>query len=335
MDSQIHQKLFEEFSEGIVIMDDERRITFINKKAVQITGWQPGEYVPYCSYCQLRHVSEGEERCILANDRPIPSFISHMPNYVDSETEFEMSMSKLEVGGNSFKVLIIKKPSLDNHDEKVKMQELLIRETMLAQETERKRIAMELHDNIGQSIYSLYLGLDGIKRHVEDPEYHNRLDKMTALMENTLLCLKRLTKELRPRLFDTLGFEIGLRSSIEDWSRLYKVDFTLDIHIPKGVTFKEQGLHLYRIIQEAVNNAIRHGKADKISIEIYMVDQELYFQVKDNGSGFNIEDLNENGLGLKHMRERVKMFDGDIKWISQKGGPTRIEGYLVIEREVQ
>lgn len=333
MNDKYFKRLVTELSEGIVIMNDDRKINYINEKAFQITGWQEGEHVPYCSYCQLRQVSENEERCILANEDPLSSFRSHIPNYVDTETDFEMSMNKFEVEGYTFRVLLIKDPRINNQDEKVKMQELLIHDTMLAQENERKRIAMELHDHIGQSIFSIYLGLDAIKRHVQDPEYHERIEKMNGVMEETLQGLKHLTKELHPRLFDNLGFETALKSSIEDWKKLYKVNFSLNIHIHDDIKFKEEeGLHLYRIIQEAVNNAIRHGKATQIKIEIYTVEQELYFQITDNGIGFDVQSIHKNGLGLKHMMERVKMFDGDIKWISQKGGPSRIEGYIEINK---
>lgn len=321
------QKLVDELAEGIVMMDLDRKIIYLNKKASHITGWKLGDSVPYCSYCQLRYVSRDEERCILANDHLLESFRSHMPNYVDTETDFEMSMSKIEFDGIMRQVLIIRNPSIQG--EEMKMQEILIHDTMRAQEEERKRIAMELHDHIGQSVYSIYLGLDGIKRHVKDPEYHKRLEKMNAVMDDTLECLKQLTKELRPRLFDNLGFETALRSSVEDWKQLYKVDFTLQIRIHNEVEFtKDEGLHLFRIIQESINNAIRHGKATHIKIEIYTIDRELYFQILDNGKGFDLQSLNGNGVGLKHMRERAKMLNGDIKWISQIGGPTRIEGYI-------
>jgi signal transduction histidine kinase len=326
------EKLVGELPEGVVIMDDGRKITYINQKAHQMTGWKTGEIVPYCSYCQLRQVSDHEEKCILANDNPLPSFRSHMPNYVDADTDFEMSMSKIEFGGTPYKILMIRNPSLNNQEEKVKTQELLIHETMLAQENERKRIARELHDHIGQSVYSIYLGLDGIKRHVENKEYHKRLEKMNVVMEETLKSLKNLTKQLHPRLFDHLGFKTALKSSVEDWMQLYKIEISLDIQLPEELRFEnEEGLHLYRIIQEAVNNAVRHGKATSIIIEVSNAQNEVYFQITDNGRGFNVQNVKENGVGLKHMKERVKMLNGDVKYFSQIGGPTRIEGYITIK----
>lgn len=327
------EKLVGELPEGVVIMDDVRKIIYINQKAHQMTGWKTGEIVPYCSYCQLRQVSDHEEKCILANDNPLPSFRSHMPNYVDADTDFEMSMSKIEFAGTLYKVLMIRNPSVNNQEGKVKTQELLIHETMLAQENERKRIARELHDHIGQSVYSIYLGLDGIKRHVENKEYHKRLEKMNVVMEETLKSLKNLTKQLHPRLYDHLGFKTALMSSVEDWMQLYKIEITLDIQLPEELRFEnEEGLHLYRIIQEAVNNAVRHGKATSIKIEVSNTHNEVYFQITDNGIGFDIQNVKENGVGLKHMKERVKMLNGDIKYFSQIGGPTRIEGYITIKQ---
>lgn len=326
------KKVVEDFAEGIVIMDEFRIIYYINQKAHLITGWKVGESVPYCSYCQLREVSEHEERCILANDNALPSFRSHIPNYVDTETDFEMSMNKIEIDGGTYRVLIIRNPSQMNQIEKVKTQELLIHETMLAQESERKRIARELHDHIGQSVYSIYLGLDGIKRHVDSPEYTERLEKMNVVMEDTLQCLKRLTKELRPQLYDNLGFESALRSSVEDWRHFYNIQVSLNIHLPNELKFaNDEGLHLYRIIQEAVNNAVRHGKATALIIDIYKVDKDIYFQISNNGLAFDLERMSGTGLGIKHMKERVNMLNGDIKWISTEDGANRVEGYIVLK----
>lgn len=331
MKEEHFKKVVDEFTEGIVIMDEFRTIFYINNKANLITGWKVGESVPYCSYCQLREVSEHEERCILANDHALPSFRSHIPNYVDSETDFEMSMNKIKMEDKIYRVLIIRNPSQMNQQEKVKTQELLIHETMLAQESERKRIARELHDHIGQSVYSIYLGLDGIKRHVDSPEYSARLEKMNVVMEDTLQCLKRLTKELRPQLYDNLGLESALQSSAEDWRHLYNIQLALNIHLPNELKFEhDEGLHLYRIIQEAVNNAVRHGKATAIIIDIYKVDKEIYFQISNNGTPFDLERLNGTGLGVKHMKERVNMLNGDIKWISNEEGAKRVEGYIML-----
>lgn len=316
------------------MMDDAREIVYLNDKAIEFTGWRIGEKVPFCSYCQMRDVPHGEERCILANDDPLPSFRAHMPNYVSDEYTFEMSLNKQTLEGKVYQILVIRNPTINAEKEKLKMQELLIQETMLAQENERKRIARELHDNIGQSVYSLYLGLEGIKRHVSDPEYHARLKKMTAVMDDTLNNLKRLTKELRPQLVDHLGLKSALVTTAKEWQEFYKIAIELQINLDDQVHFqKEEGLHLFRIIQESVRNAVKHGKATSITIELDSHYDYLSFRITDDGIGFDVESVKNEGLGFRHIMERVKMLDGDVKWLSSPGGPTKVEGFIKISRK--
>ncbi|WAA13126.1 ATP-binding protein [Fervidibacillus halotolerans] len=338
MDRTNFRQVIDQLPIGIVIMDQNRKIHYMNQKAIEITGWKKGGNVPYCSYCQLRQVQEGEERCILASDNPLPSFRSHMPNYVDSDADFDMSMTKLKMDENTYQVLQISNPSLESHLEKVKTQELLIHETIRAQEMERKRIARELHDHIGQNIYSIFLGLDLLKRKIDDEKKSERLEKLYSVMEKTVENIQSLTKILRPNMFDYLSFEAALRSSIDDWKKLYHVNFHIKYNVlNEDKLDNESSLHLFRVIQEAVTNAVRHGKATEITIELYgtIDDENIYFQISDNGSGFHPQHSKGHGLGMQHMLERVKMLEGDIKWITEIGGPTRVEGFITIRKEIK
>lgn len=330
MKTTFFKAVIEKLSEGIIIMDEDRNIIFMNEQAELITGWEYGQRVPYCSYCQMRFVGPGEERCILATENSLPSFRSYMLTGINEDTEFEMTLDKITIDGTVFQVLIIRDPNLKRQEKTIRTQELLIHETMLAQENERKRIARELHDHIGQNIYSIFLGLDSMKHHVKQPEYYERLEKLTDVMEKTLNCLKRLTKDIHPRIFDSLDFETGLSSALKDWEQLYELQITFETDFEKGTHInKEASLHLYRIMQEAVHNAKKHGNATVVNITMCTVpDRRLRFIVKDNGVGFDTKKINPHGLGLKHMRERVKMLQGDIQYTSQIGGPTIIEGYI-------
>ena len=332
MERHLFKKITEHLPEGVVIMDENRQIYFINKKAHNMTGWKVNEYVPYCTYRQLREVPENEERCILAMDNPLPSFRSHIPNYVNNNEDFEMTMTKIPLENKVFQILIIREPSWSKGKEQVKVKQLLIQEAMLAQEAERKRIARELHDQIGQSVYSIFLGLEGIKPHIQNEDSKKHLVSMINIMERTLKNIKQLTKELRPQLIDILGLETALKSHVKEWEALYNIKFTLDLHLSRSIEFnKDQGLHLFRLIQEAVHNAVRHGKAQHIHIELRTQEDKIYFQITDDGIGFDIEQARVHGLGIHHMKERIHMLHGDVKWITQPGGPTRVEGFVPIE----
>ncbi|HAQ06931.1 MAG TPA: hypothetical protein DCR24_05175 [Bacillus bacterium] len=318
--------------EGIIMMDKNRMIHYLNKKAVSMTGWKIGEKVPYCTYCQEREIEEDENRCILTSDEPIPFFNSHLAVYQGLE-EFEMSLKKLVHSGMEYYVLRIRMPVKNENSERAQFHELLVQETMLAQEAERKRIARELHDHIGQSVYSIFLGLEVIKQNISDEKYQNHVSNMVNVMEKTLDDIKHLTKSLRPDIVYHLGLKKSLREAVMDWMKLYQIDIILEIDIEQEDLFdQEKELHLFRVIQESVGNAIRHGKATYISIHLKTYYQYIFFHLYDNGNGFNAGHCKSKGLGLKHMFERCKMLDGDIRWMSKEGGPTRVEGFVSLLR---
>ncbi|WP_210363907.1 histidine kinase [Bacillus sp. REN3] len=322
------QKVVDLLPEGIIIMDKERMIHYLNGQAAAMTGWKLGESVPYCTYCQQREVGDDENRCILTAEEPIPFFHSHMAVYEGLE-EFEMSLKKLDWEEQEFFMLQIRRPVQNENSERARFHELLVQETMLAQEAERKRIARELHDHIGQSVYSIFLGLEVIKQNINDETHQTHVANMINVMEKTLTDIKHLTKSLRPEIVYHLGLEKSLLEAAKDWMKLYQIDIILEMDIDEQDEFDpEKELHLFRVIQESVSNAVRHGKATRISINLKSYHGYLFFYINDNGCGFKPEGCKFKGLGLKHMYERCKMLQGDIRWMSKQGGPTRVEGFV-------
>lgn len=324
--------MMDHLSEGVVMMDKERTIKYINNLGLEMTGWKVGGRVPYCSYCQLREVKNGEERCLLVQEDPLPVFQAHMPTYKGLKESFQMSTSSIDIEGERMVLLILRNPkwTFEEHDHKVR--ELLMQETMIAQEAERKRIAMELHDHIGQSVFSVFLGLQGFKQYLYDDRHKQHLYKMEKLLHDTIEDLKILTKDLCPSILDHLGIEKALRSAIKDWMENYEIEIEGDfIDITDDTLSREKSLQLFRVIQESVHNAVRHGKATRVKIFLQNEKRKLYFKVVDNGNGFDIEEARERGVGLYHMIERIEMVGGEIKWFSCMGGPTRVEGYIPID----
>ncbi|WP_048601414.1 sensor histidine kinase [Rubeoparvulum massiliense] len=333
MESLHFKQIVEELHEGIVVVDERRKVTYLNAQAKSMTGWNIGDFVPYCSYCQLRNYFNGETRCLLALEGPLPNFTAHMPNYPGVDRNFEMSVSRISIENEWYHVLVMRPVPWTPDSEEARLKQLLVQETMLAQEAERKRLARELHDQIGQSVYSLYLGLEGIKPHITNEDYRKHLNKMVTIMERTLQDIKRLTKELRPQLIDNLGLEDALREAVTDWEQMYQVKIECHYQIPDHKRLNsEQELHLFRVIQEAVHNAVRHGKAKQLKIRVEAYQNQIFFEIMDNGEGFHMKEEQPKGLGIKHMTERIHMLDGEIKWISQPGGPTRVEGFIPLNK---
>ncbi|PLR82215.1 hypothetical protein CVD25_08610 [Bacillus canaveralius] len=155
----------------------------------------------------------------------LPYFYSQMPVYAGVVKDFSMSLKRIFIRGELNFQLILRPPVRNEHIEMAKFHELLVQETMLTQEAERKRIARELHDHIGQSVYSIYLGLEGIKAFVENEKYEKHLARMTNVMEKTLNEIKDLSKSLRPEIVSRLGIRDTLTEAVREWRTLYNIEF--------------------------------------------------------------------------------------------------------------
>ncbi|CAM3707738.1 sensor histidine kinase [Mesobacillus zeae] len=328
----LFEEIISRLPEGIIIMDKARTILFMNESAQNMTGWKKGERVPYCAYCQQRMTSTDEDFCIMTADDPIPFFYSNLA-VSSGEEKFEMSLKKIMHEKEKFFFLRLSRPVKNENSEKAKFHELLVQETMLAQEAERKRIARELHDHIGQSVYSIFLGLEGIRNHLDHERYENHLDNMVNVMDRTLSDIKRMTKSLRPDTLNHLGIKDALREAVVDWMELYRIEIELELDIEGEEHFdREKIFQFFRILQEGVRNAVMHGEASQISIELKSFGSQVFFYIYDNGKGFDTLIGKSGGLGLRHMYERSRILGGDIRWSSKEGGPTKVDGYVSIEK---
>lgn len=324
---QAFQLILNNLSDGVILMDEKRKIHYLNQKAKHLTGWQIEENVPYCSYCQIRDVKPNEERCILALDNPLPLFQAHMPTYDGADESLEMSSSRIKIEDVAYIILTVRDPKWNMEKEKNKIKRLLVHDTLRAQEKIQKRVTQELHDHIGQNVYSVFLGLQGLKGVIIDEKYQRHLRLLDHTLQQTMEDIKRLSKQLRPIIIDQLGILQALQDAVKDWEHIYKIAITLDIK-DIAVIGKEKELHIYRIIQEAVRNAVKHGQATAISISFETEEDTLYFKVEDNGKGFNVLEFKKNGFGLYHMVERMEMIGGKIDWESNIGQGTKVIGSI-------
>jgi len=209
---------------------------------------------------------------------------------------------------------------------------LLSSRLLTAQERERKRISLELHDEVGQSLVVLKLQLRSIQKRLEEAQTELRsdcqlmLDYTVGLVEN----IRRICKDLTPGILDDLGLTAGIRWLAENVLESHDIDTSKDIaNIDKLLT-NEQQLLVFRIFQEAFTNIVRYSSASLTSIVIKKQDGEISFVIEDNGKGFDVKetmgrDFTERGMGLSGMEERAWMLGGSVNIWSQRESGTRIE----------
>lgn len=213
----------------------------------------------------------------------------------------------------------------------------LLKHLITAQEDERKRVARELHDDLGQALGALAFQVEAVEQLLErDPDGAiNQLNLTRDLITNTTDQMYELILALRPSTLDDLGLISALNSHAERFLEGSGIDFEL---ISDGLTERlepEMETTLYRIFQEALNNARRHSGAKNVSISIIMFDGYLESEIRDDGRGFELNKIDPSkqhpsGWGLLGIKERVSQWGGDLEIITEPGQGTLIHLRLPI-----
>jgi signal transduction histidine kinase len=198
-----------------------------------------------------------------------------------------------------------------------------LRRAVELQEDERKRVARELHDEVGQALTSILIRLKTVQEEGDKEAISDRLDDLRSLTAQTIEELRRLAMDLRPAALDSLGIVPALQ-----WYTQQCAERTgLDINFSGPDKFErlplETELILYRVAQEGLTNAIRHGKAQNIEITLGRDAQAIRLTITDNGKGFNPGATNQ-GLGLVGIRERVELLDGNFSLKTTPGAGAQL-----------
>ncbi|OEJ99922.1 sensor histidine kinase [Roseivirga misakiensis] len=197
-------------------------------------------------------------------------------------------------------------------------QRQLLRSNLLSQEKERNRIGQDLHDEIGallttSKLYFRHLAQDSSKKTFDDLKL-----RVFDLLESTIASVRRVSHDLRPVVLENLGLEAAV-ASIRDQlniSGLIKVNFDCDL---KGEVSREYQLNWYRIIQELVNNTIKHANADSIELELFGDGDKLSLKYADNGVGMKESDQ-RNGLGFSNIESRLSLMNGELVFNETNSG---------------
>jgi len=201
----------------------------------------------------------------------------------------------------------------------------LLAKVIAAQEEERKRIARELHDEAGQALTSILLGLKDLEDAHVTPTHKSRAADLRSLTAETLDLMRDMALELRPSTLDDLGLVAALRRYVADYGRKHALDADFHAGSLEGTRLRPQTeTALYRIAQEALTNVVRHANAGSVSVLLDRQDGHAILVVEDDGRGFDVERVRRSGapaqkLGLLGMEERAALIGGVLTIESQPG----------------
>ncbi|MGC2194543.1 MAG: ATP-binding protein [Terriglobales bacterium] len=203
------------------------------------------------------------------------------------------------------------------------MHRLLLEHTLSAQEDERRRIARELHDEAGQLLTALLVGLRTLEdaRTLSDVKIHgNRLREITAQAIDEV---GRLARGLHPTVLDDHGLGVALTRYVTEYTKTHNIDVDLELNeLDSSDLLPAVQITLYRILQEALTNVARHSGAKTVSIRFARSATVLEVAVIDDGCGFDAKAvaISSHRLGIQSMRERAAMLGGTLSFTSQRKG---------------
>ncbi len=204
---------------------------------------------------------------------------------------------------------------LQRKSAEIEHQKDLIHATILTQENERKRIAQDLHDEISSKLNVIHLNSNLLLEGDLSPEEYTEVNKSIIDVTNrTLETSRKIAHDLLPPILQKFGLKSALEELADDYNTSKKVAISYTINYPKNHLNKTLELHLFRILQELINNSIRHGKAKNIKLVLELANSKLVLNYSDNGIGFDLKRAQyQKGLGMKNIESRVELLNGTLK----------------------
>jgi signal transduction histidine kinase len=261
------------------------------------------------------------------------------PNLPDELVELLSSVFILAGALYATPLFVTIKQSEEALKESEKKLRYLTTQLLTAQEKERKRISMELHDELGQGLLVLKLQVSAIKDRLRNDqkglaeEVQNSLNYLDSVIDN----VRRLSHNLRPPILTHEGLSSAFRHLIGEFNKHHKfAQCSLDIDDIDGLFSPESQIGIYRVFQECLTNIGKHAQATKVTVAVKRQGGRVSFRVEDNGKGFHVSQIlasgaSDKGLGLAAMDERVRMLKGSLSISSQIGKGTEITFSIPIE----
>lgn len=323
-----YEAVFAAAPDGILIVGPKGIIRDMNPKAADLLGYSYDELVGsavervvpaasrdlhrtqrarYMAHPRARPMGMGMElRALRKDGREIP---------------VEISLSPCSVPDGDFVIAVVRDVS-----ERRRLRRLSAG-TLQATEEERRRIARELHDDTAQRLAALLVRLKVLRRTRSEEARTELMDQMHEELADGLEGLRRISRGLRPPALEDLGVEAALRSHLRTSLESSGLDVDVSLDGVDALAGPERQLVLYRVVQEAISNVIRHAEASRIRVEIEEVEDQVVTRIVDDGRGFEPHTALTDGagLGLVGMDERARLVGGELRVRSEPGRGTEVE----------
>lgn len=346
------QLLIETMSEGLVICNNKGLISYINERFCEMLGHPRDEVIGHCAseYIEESSLAVWNQLTTKVKVGIVDSDELKLKRLKGAEVWVKISPSLLydqngEIGGCFAVVTDISDRIRIEHALRASKNQLreLSELAMSAQEKERQRVAAELHDGIGQTLSAVKFSVEaGIKHLYEQPSEESflQLENVIPRIQDAIEEVRRISMALRPSILDDIGILATLTWFCRESANIYKdIRIQLQLEIKEECVPAQIKVAIFRIVQEAFNNTIKHSRAGVINIALKHTDAMIELNIEDNGIGIDEKGSGacgngmSRGLGLTNMRERAEYSGGRYLIDSTNGKGTNIQVTWSMEKQ--
>lgn len=196
-----------------------------------------------------------------------------------------------------------------------------------SQEEEIKRISEELHEGVGQNLYSILTGLQYVKSGVSEPDMKNYLEEMEQLIEKTIQEIRLLSVELHPPALTTLGLLPAVKSYLTLYTSTFGILVDLESTGEEKVLLEKNSIAVFRVCQEALTNIVKYADTSNVKMSFIWTEDKLEITINDFGNGFQLQEHTDDNYasGIAAMKERMLLTGGKCLISSKIGEGTSIK----------
>ncbi len=319
--------VFDAAPDAMVVVDEQGRIRALNVRVEELFGYEPEELLGR----DIELLVPGEMR---SRHREGRATYSAAPTARPIGTGLELSglhksgamipvdicLSPAQIDGEAFVVAAVRDVT-----ERNRLREWGV-SALRAAEEERERIALELHDDMAQRLAALMVRLRLARQAPELEERESLMDEMRGEIQECAEAVRRIARGLRPPALDEVGVVAAIQSHVR--SLRDSGELTLEVQVERGPIVprlnRDTELALYRVVQEALANAMRHSQAAAVVVRIRTGPAGISAMIEDDGLGFDPAQVGLRGLGIVGMRERARNAGGELAIDSHPGAGTRV-----------
>jgi PAS domain S-box-containing protein len=182
-------------------------------------------------------------------------------------------------------------------------------------EKERSYIARQIHDELGQNLTAIHMGLAIMRKHItrKDRQLFSKVQELSHITQATLSRIKKLSTELRPQLIDDMGLIAAIEWHSGNFEKSTNITCKTELIIEETDIPKEMAIHIFRILQEGLTNVYKHAEADSVNITLKKADNSIHLIIKDDGKGIREEDFQKtSSFGIQGIEERARLMNGTL-----------------------